>query len=852
MTLKFGTKAENLAAAAPLLNNVCVPSFFSLPYAVWKDPENRSMLIAAFEKELPQFADFVAVRSSCRKEDTDESSMAGAFLSITNIPSADVNQAVDAIDKVFASFGTPADEDQVLFQRYISRASICGTMLTADLESLSPYYQLSYDRTGHTSAVTSGMDGNDECVDVVFVTRVRDAPIPPKDPRHARIYKMADELERLFASVHLDIEFAMELVNQTSTEINRRERPKAIFDLINTFGMESHWEEFIGRANERDTEAANTGEVLYLFQVRPIAHTARVLKPISKEKLNYYHKKTFEKVKNIMHQGHIDLAGKGTVFGVMPDWNPAEIIGVKPRPLSLSLYRELITDSIWASQRDLYGYRNMESFPLMITFLGHPYVDSRVSFNSFIPKDVPRPLADKLVSYYLDQLRRYPANHDKVEFKIAFTCYYPTLPTELKALSQHGFDEGEIDQIRKSLLEQTNGLLDNNRKLIEEELQKIEYLKCRHSDIMNSQMHIVQKIYFLIEDCKRYGTKPFAGLARAAFISRQMLRSLTQSGVLTTEDVDNFMCSLHTVSKKLADDNEKLKIGLISKEEFLSSYGHLRPGTYDICSFRYDEDFEGYFGSSSAQETSTERKGTASTEEFLFEFDCQKLTAIDEALKESGVRVDAKSLVKFFKESIEGREYSKFVFSKSLSDILVLVQELGRPYSLCREELSYVDIGIIKNLYASIEHTDLSIIMKESIERGLESHQITLPLQFPQLIFDPADIYEFQHSKSEPNYVTQKRVRGAVVLETSDMKSMQLEGMIPFVQSADPGWDWLFARKISGLVTMYGGLNSHMAIRAAELGLPAIIGCGPVNYAAWKTARYLEIDCSSRIVRILG
>ena len=44
------------------------------------------------------------------------------------------------------------------------------------------------------------------------------------------------------------------------------------------------------------------------------------------------------------------LMGKRTVYGVMPDWNPAEIIGIRPKPLALSLYSELITDSIWAYQ----------------------------------------------------------------------------------------------------------------------------------------------------------------------------------------------------------------------------------------------------------------------------------------------------------------------------------------------------------------------------------------------------------------------------------------------------------------------------------------------------------------------
>ena len=61
------------------------------------------------------------------------------------------------------------------------------------------------------------------------------------------------------------------------------------------------------------------------------------------------------------------------------------MIGIRPRPLALSLYQEVITDSVWAYQRDNYGYRNLRSFPLMVDFGGLPYIDIRVSFNSFIP-----------------------------------------------------------------------------------------------------------------------------------------------------------------------------------------------------------------------------------------------------------------------------------------------------------------------------------------------------------------------------------------------------------------------------------------------------------------------------------
>ena len=43
----------------------------------------------------------------------------------------------------------------------------------------------------------------------------------------------------------------------------------------------------------------------------------------------------------------------------MSDWNPAEMIGNKPKPLSISLYSELITNSIWSIQRKNYGYKDV-------------------------------------------------------------------------------------------------------------------------------------------------------------------------------------------------------------------------------------------------------------------------------------------------------------------------------------------------------------------------------------------------------------------------------------------------------------------------------------------------------------
>jgi hypothetical protein len=62
----------------------------------------------------------------------------------------------------------------------------------------------------------------------------------------------------------------------------------------------------------------------------------------------------------------------------------------------------------------------------------------------------------------------------------------------------------------------------------------------------------------------------------------------------------------------------------------------------------------------------------------------------------------------------------------------------------------------------------------------------------------------------------------------------KLMGNILMIPSADPGYDWIFSHKISGFITMYGGVNSHMSIRAQELGIPAVIGAGELLYRKWK------------------
>ncbi|MCH7560323.1 MAG: hypothetical protein IIC67_02960, partial [Thaumarchaeota archaeon] len=137
-----------------------------------------------------------------------------------------------------------------------------------------------------------------------------------------------------------------------------------------------------------------------------------------------------------------------------------------------SLYKELITDRIWAYQRDNYGYKNLRSFPLMKTFLGTPFIDVRVDFNSFIPKDLSSTISEKLVSYYLRKLADKPTLHDKIEFEIIFSCYYINLPSRLSILKKEGFSTKEITEIEDSLRKLTNKTFFEN-KAHKKDLEKI-------------------------------------------------------------------------------------------------------------------------------------------------------------------------------------------------------------------------------------------------------------------------------------------------------------------------------------------------------------------------------------------
>ena len=475
----------------------------------------------------------------------------------------------------------------------------------------------------------------------------------------------------------------------------------------------------------------------------------------------------------------------------------------------------------------------------MMDFCGLPYIDIRVSFNSFIPAELDESISEKLVDYYMERLIEEPAKHDKVEFDIVFSCYTLDLPSRIRILKEYGFTEDEIQQIVDALRDVTNRVINHKTGLWRKDYEKIEILEKRYDEIMGSDMGQVEKIYWLLEDCKRYGTLPFAGLARAAFIAVQILQSMVTMKIISTDEYQWFMNDVNTVSSSMSRDFVEL-----SRKKFLEKYGHLRPGTYDINSKRYDEAPEAYFKWEDTSGTGEQEKDG---EDGRFRMSLGQMHRLADVLKENGLSDNILELMDFIKSVIEGREYGKFIFTKNLSKAIQMIGELGKLHDIPKEDCAYIDVRIVQGLYKTT--MDIGDMFQNAAAFGKENYQMTKSLVLPPVILEPSDVWQFYYPDTEPNYITLGCVKGNVmVLEEG---KTDIEGKILLIPSADPGYDWIFSHGIKGFITIYGGANSHMAIRAGELGIPAVIGVGEKQFEKYKNVATLEIDCLAKAVRII-
>ena len=580
------------------------------------------------------------------------------------------------------------------------------------------------------------------------------------------------------------------------------------------------------RFNNLDIEfSISASGKINLLQVREL--NVKKNNEDSKVLLSY---KLLEKKLNKILNDNSFLKGKSTIYSTMTDWNPAEIIGTKPNNLSYSLYSELITDYVWSKSRAYFNYCDLGETPLMYNFLGTPFIDLRADFNSFLPNNLNENLKNKLVNFYLNKYKKKPDFYfDKVESELIIANVDFSTNKKIKIFKKN-FNKNEIKIFIKELEKITNNSFEILKKSIEK-YKKIEVLLNR---IKYSKGNPINKIYNYINICKNYGTFPFANIARCAFISMNFLNSMVEDNILTKNEKKLYLNSLRTTTSRMLNELNKK-----SKKAFLKKFGHLRPSTYDINSLSYNENYNSYFNKTNTNNLVKNKK---------FKFSSVQKEKIHKRLENLNLLITTDSFIKFLEQSIIHRENSKFFFTKSIELIFCEIKEIGRKFNIPKNDLCYIDIKVIKNLYNNFTVSEVKKTLNENIKENKLNFNFNKNLPLPNNIINKEDIYSIFETDQKPSFIGEKNIRGDVFPLYKKNFSKKMNNKIVCIKSADPGYDFIFTKNIKGLITEYGGPNSHMCIRCSELGIPAVIGVGSNTYEKVINSKQITLDFLNKTI----
>jgi phosphohistidine swiveling domain-containing protein len=702
---------------------------------------------------------------------------------------------VTAVEDVIASYGDDyPEQNEILVQPMIEDVSMSGVVFSHDLNTGAPYYVVNYDdESGLTDTVTSGTTDTSRTL-LIHRNHVDQL----QSPRFQALIRAVQEIESLSEQSPVDLEFAV----------------------------------------SRD-------EQIFIFQARRMAVSQNwnrnVVRHIdsSLAQIASFLKRRFRQTEGVL--------GSTSVLGEMPDWNPAEMIGAIPRPLAQSLYERLITDSVWAEARAEMGYRDLSGRSLMVSLGGRVYIDVRESFNSFLPADLPSETGEKLVDSWLGRLQAHPELHDKIEFEVAVTAYTLDFDDRIGP-ARPALSTDELQSFREALCRLTNDIVSGRRGDASDQLARIDALDQRRRQVLSesNEKDGLLSVNALLRDCAINGTLPFSIMARRGFIAEALLRSIEKRGLLSRETLSAFRGSVPTVLTDFLQDMQACQRGESDWSDFMRSYGHLRPGTYDILASRYDQHEE--LGQMTLDTVAPAQRVTPD-----FVLSARDKKALNKALRDAGFEFDADTMFQFMRDAIAGREYAKLVFTRNVSDALELIAAWGINNGLSREELSFLTISQILQAANRSWHQPLETYFREQAKYAREAYGVSQALRLPYLISCLSDIYVVPLLKSRANFVTSKRVQAPLhYLSDHVIQSPRCAGKVVLIERADPGYDWIFLSPIAGLVTKYGGSNSHMAIRCAELGVPAAIGCGEQVFEQLEKAHAVLLDCAAGILTPVG
>ena len=785
--MKFSTKAKNLLELSKLnLKKSIIPKFYK--FFVKEILEDEKKIILFINKNLNKR---ISIRSSFFLEDGASSSMAGEFEGYSNIINNKKKLKI-GIKSLIQQYRNKTNSQyflhssEIIFQNYISDTNLSGVITNKCIKDGTDYYVINYDDTGNlTDTVTSGSKTGGRVLNI-FKNQTKEV----RSKKFKKIIFSIKEIEKKIGNYPLDIEFGLNKKNQ-----------------------------------------------FFIFQVRLLS-TFKKWKKINNKVLEKNIINNQKKFKKIFKKNR-DV-GSIASFGLMPDWNPVEMIGYQPEELSYSLYKKLITNSAWCTARSEMKYKNVNR-KLMTSFSGKPYIDTRLSFFSFIPNKVSNFISKKITNFWLSELNKNPFLHDKVEFDIADSCF--DLNSKKKIFSKYTFlDKNEKKKYYSLLKEHTENLINNfsnelniNKNL----LLRLENFRKKKIDIfIKKKKKPILLANNLIKKLIVFGIVPFSKFARHAFIGKKFLISLLDKRLINSTQYSKLLSSTQTITSDYIKIKEESITDKKNLKKFNNYFFHLRPGTYDIKNKRFISGIKSW-------------KIDNFNKFFELNYEYKKILSkkiiinINNYLKKNNIKFSAETLLTYSLTSIKLRENSKFIFTRTLSDILELIKYWSKKNKLL--------LKIISNIsFEKILKISKSKINIKSLKRVESKINYDNYVKLPYLVTSLNDFYVSSMLTTKPNFITKKIIEAQTLIIVNPNKEVNVKDKIVVIENADPGYDWILSQKIVGLITKYGGVNSHMSIRCEELNMAASIGVGENFFDEICKSSKIILNCKENKISIIN
>lgn len=537
-----------------------------------------------------------------------------------------------------------------------------------------------------------------------------------------------------------------------------------------------------------EVELLDTDETLWLLQVRRLPGSLSTAET----------EKTIQCATTQLNQYREDGAN---LLGLMPDWNPAELLGAHPRPFALSLFQSVIGDASWWRARAELGYSRPYADQLIRPVAGRPYVDVRASFESLCPAELSLEERARLSGAWLGRLRANPQLHDRVEFDVVVSGFEFDAAARLAELDC-GVAQSRLVPLLRKL---TTGALDAGNLR-----QSIRYFSQLLMTPAPTRGSLKDRIPFL----RDHVAQRFARVARSDFLAQALWRSASRRGAIAS----------HRCLDVLAIFNEE------DSMRGSAAGRHARPSQFDIRSLeRSSERYQ--------QQVPKQRDRP-----YLALSESRNMI---ELLEESSLAWSPEQLLEISRLAARARELGKRVLAALLGDWLGLAQGFGESRHLDAESLSWLPWETA---------IDASLTSASAIERSMlakHQHVDEARLRMPMLLENIQDLRAAHLPASSGHFYGQGTVEARVILiDESSTPDMLPAHSIVAIHSADPGYEWIFLHQPVALITAYGGPHSHMALRCADAACGTVLGLGTERFHKLVGASTLRVDFEQAQIQI--